>query len=241
MLLFPQIQSVKKFLSLSLFFIASLSIGIVEGSSSAEKAISIAVASSFYPYMQEQAKAFEKSHHVKIRLVSGSTGRLYNQIMQGAPFDIFIAADEERPALLAQNAKVLAHYHIGKGSVGLITKEGEIRDAEALKSFKIKHIAIANPDIAPFGKVAKAFLNKQGLWDELQQKLIYTQSAMQAKMMVHKGLADAGFVPVTAGFHPIATIDYHALLLTDNPLARLWINALRSRTTKQIAWKNRND
>ncbi|MDQ7057988.1 MAG: extracellular solute-binding protein [Ghiorsea sp.] len=83
----------------------------------AQESITVAVASSFYAKTQQISEAFEAKHDIKIRLVSGSTGRLYNQIKQGAPFDIFIAADIERPALLARQ-----HKQIAQGFVGLKIK-----------------------------------------------------------------------------------------------------------------------
>ena len=74
----------------------------------ASEVLTIAVASSLYPAMQKQAVIFEKRNDVTVRLISGSTGRLYNQIMQGAPFDLFIAADQERPALLASQGRAVS-------------------------------------------------------------------------------------------------------------------------------------
>ncbi|MDQ7005432.1 MAG: molybdate ABC transporter substrate-binding protein [Ghiorsea sp.] len=156
----------------------------------AQESITVAVASSFYAKTQQISEAFEAKHDIKIRVVSGSTGRLYNQIKQGAPFDIFIAADAKRPALLARQ-----HKQIDQGFVGLKIKGKLVSDLNSLRNKNIHHIAMANPDVAPFGLATKQVLQQAGLWQPLQAKLVYAQNAMQAAMMVNQGLTDAGFVP----------------------------------------------
>jgi len=186
----------------------------------AQETITVAVASSLYPAMQQQAKAFEQDHDVSIRLVSGSTGRLYNQIMQGAPFDVFIAADKERPELLVKQGKSRASYAVGQGYLGLMIGKNIVTDLKQLSLPTIRHIVIANPDVAPFGQASKRVLLQQGLWKTLQPKMVYAQNAMQARMMVEKGLVDAGFVPVVLSKNVIAVIHYYGVLLNDKNQSR---------------------
>ncbi len=205
----------------------------------AQETLTVAVASSLYPAMQQKAEAFEKEHHVALRLVSGSTGRLYNQIMQGAPFDVFIAADKERPALLMHQDKATAQYKVGHGYLGVMVGKQTVADISALANPSIRHIAIANPDVAPFGKVARAVLQKRGLWHALKHKLVYAQNAMQSTMMVNKGLVDAGFVPLASQQDAIANIDYVAVLLADKALARTWLANLSKPQKTQLAWRQR--
>jgi len=192
----------------------------------AAETITVAVASSLYPAMQQQVQLFEQQHDVVVRLVPGSTGRLYNQITQGAPFDVFIAADDERPALLTKQGKAVKQYDVGMGYLGLMAGDRSLTGFEQLKSPLVRHIAIANPDVAPFGKVARQVLQSQGLWQVLKPKFVYTQSAMQAAMMVNKGLVDAGFVPVSPEGTFMATIPYTAVLLTDNRVARVFLKGM---------------
>jgi len=184
--------------------------------------------------MQKKAAVFEQEHDVKIRLVSGSTGRLYNQIMQGAPFDVFIAADEMRPALLVDVGKSVAQYNVGQGYLGIKAAK-HMLDVRQLRDDLIRHIAMANPEVAPFGQAAKAVLQKMNLWESLKHKIIYAQNAMQAAMMVDKGLVDAGFVPVSAGDSALAVIHYRAVLLVDKPRARAWLNYLSLAENTQLA------
>jgi len=192
----------------------------------AQETITVAVASSLYPAMQQQAALFEQTHDVNIRLVSGSTGRLYNQIMQGAPFDVFISADAERPALLASQGKAVSQFDVGQGYLGLMAGQKILTGLEHLQSPSVRHIAIANPDVAPFGKVTREVLQRQGLWQTLQHKFVYAQNAMQAAMMVNKGLVDAGFVPVTSEAFSIAVIRYQGVLLADKSMALLWLETV---------------
>jgi len=191
----------------------------------ATETITVAVASSLYPAMQKQADVFEKNHNITIRLIPGSTGRLYNQIIQGAPFDVFISADAQRPAMLVKQGRVLERQQVGQGYLGLMIGHRVVADPAELTDASIRHIAIANPDVAPFGKAAMQALIKLGLWEALKPKLVYAQNAMQAKMMVDKELVDAGLVPVKQAQRSIATLSYVGVLLTEHKFARLWLRS----------------
>jgi len=196
----------------------------------AAEVLTVAVASSLYSTMQQQAIAFEKSHGVTIKLVSGSTGRLYNQILQGAPFDVFIAADAQRPALLSKQGKSFAQHDIGLGYLGVMSGKPlqmvSLKNIANLASDSVQHIAIANPEVAPFGQLSKVVLQEQGMWEALKHKFVYTQNALQAAMLVNKGLVDAGFIPVSQDVAAIATMRYQGVLLADKPMARLWLESI---------------
>jgi len=192
----------------------------------AAETLTVAVASSLYPEMQRQAETFEKGHDVSIRMVPGSTGRLYNQIMQGAPFDVFIAADEQRPELLAKQGKAIEVHEVGQGYLGVKLGRQVITDSRLLTDPSIRHIVIANPDVAPFGQASKDVLQQQRLWQVLKHKFIYARNAMQAEMMVNKGLVDAGFVPVSSRENSIAVIHYYGVVLADRAKARQWLNSI---------------
>lgn len=188
--------------------------------------ITVAVASSLYPVMQQRVQVFEDQHSVTIHLVAGSTGRLYNQVVQGAPFDLLIAADARRPALLTQRGRALLCRTVGHGHLGIVIRGEVVGDLSMLTAPAIHHIVIANPAVAPFGLAAKALLQKNGLWKQLKPKLVYAQSALQARMMVDQAVVDAGLVPVAADEPSLTTIPYIGVLLTDRPLAREWLQQL---------------
>jgi len=196
----------------------------------AQESITVAVASSLYAQMQTQAQRYEKEHDVKIRLVSGSTGRLYNQITQGAPFDVFIAADAIRPNLLLRQSKAIATHAAGQGYLGLVVHGKLLSKLAQLTNPDIQHIAIANPDVAPFGMATKEILQKQGLWELLKNKFIYAQNALQAQMLVQKALVDAGFVAIQKKDAALATIPYVGVLLGDSALARSFYQDLDTNT-----------
>ncbi len=212
-----------------------LMLGFIPVSAHAQETITIAVASSLYPMAQQQAKAFETEHGITVRLVSGSTGRLYNQIMQGAPFDAFIAADQQRPALLEKQGKVVSHLQVGRAYLGVKIGMKVQADPALLLDSSIRHIAIANPDVAPFGQVSKQVLEEKGLWQLLKPKMVYAQNAMQASMMVNRGVVDAGFIPVSSVQPHIASIQYHAVSLIDKKAVNQWLEnmVLRYKSSDQ--------
>ncbi len=189
--------------------------------SAAAATLTVAVASSLYPAMQRQARAFEAAHDVSLRLIPGATGRLYNQVMHGAPFDILIAAGDGRPASLVDSGRAVALYDMDAGRLGIRIDRSPGRP-EQLADPSVRHIAIANPESAPFGRAARALLKKRGLWRQLMPKMVYAQNAMQARMMVDRGLVDAGLVPVAADARYLATVPYRMVLLRDSPVARIW-------------------
>jgi len=180
----------------------------------AQESITVAVASSFYEKAKVYAAQFEAKHHVAVRLVSGSTGRLYNQIKQSAPFDIFIAAGSQKIDLDKP------HKAMGYGYLGIQLGNRFTTDLQRLIQNNIRKVAIANPQTAPFGAAAKQVLEKKGMWQVLKPKLVYAQNAMQASMMVNQGLVDAAFVPVQVAQDAIMRIPYTVFLLSNTVIAK---------------------
>ena len=204
------------------------------GLATAQETITVAVASSLYTNIQQKVNLFEQEHDVAVRLVSGSTGRLYNQILQGAPFDLFIAADIDRPALLAKQGRVIEQFELGQGYLGVVAGKKSLKELSALNNPAIRHIVIANPDVAPFGKKSKEVLMRQGLWTLLQPKFVYAQNALQAGMMVDQGLVDAGLIPVASLQESIAVIEYRGVLLKNRPMALQLMSSVATVPLKQL-------
>ena len=186
----------------------------------AQESITVAVASSFYKKAKVYAAQFEAKHDVAVRLVSGSTGRLYNQIKQGAPFDIFIAAGSQHIGLDKP------YKALGYGYLGIQLGNRFTTDLQELTRHNIYKIAIANPQAAPFGAAAKQVLEQAGLWKKLKPKLVYAQNAMQASMMVNQGLVDAAFVPVQAAQDAITRIPYTMFLLLPSKSSQAFFDGL---------------
>lgn len=159
--------------------------------------LNIAVASNFVNTMKVLSKAFENSSGYRLRISSASTGKLYMQIQQGAPFDVLLAADEKRPdMLLAENMADQASayvYSIGKlVFISSIQTDGECLDV--LRSPDLKRLSIANPKTAPYGFAARQVMERLGVWSQLESRLVMGGNVAQALQFVSTGNAQAGFI-----------------------------------------------
>ncbi|MDH5394023.1 MAG: molybdate ABC transporter substrate-binding protein [Gammaproteobacteria bacterium] len=128
-----------------------------------------------------------------------STGKLYAQIIHGAPYDIFFSADSRRPALLVRQGLAYEPAVYAQGQLMLITRKGpgdlcnEDIDQVLLKK-RFKKLAIANPKTAPYGIAAEQFINAHGKWNELSRQLVRGENVLQAFHFVTSGNADAGLI-----------------------------------------------
>ncbi|NLA40958.1 MAG: molybdate ABC transporter substrate-binding protein [Smithella sp.] len=178
----------------------------ISGQAFAEEKISVAAAANFISAFKEIAVAFEEQTGVKVEATFSSTGNLYSQIKNGAPYDVFLAADEKRPDLLHQEGWADGTFIYARGQAILWSADPNFCKAptwqEALKSDKIKKIAIANPVTAPYGAAAKAALQKAGLWDGLEKKLVFGESIAQAFQYASTSAVDAGFCALSAAASP---------------------------------------
>ncbi len=159
----------------------------------------VAVAASFVAPMQAVAAAIEAETEHSITIVSGSTGGLYAQIVNGAPFDVFVAADAERPRLLEENGHGIAGTRatVALGRLVLLSGDTTLIDVhglDALRDDAIRRIAIANPSLAPYGVAAQQVLEALGLWQALQSRLVRGESVAQAYAMTATQNAELGLV-----------------------------------------------
>lgn len=163
----------------------------------AEEKVSVAVAANFISAFKEIAADFEEKTGVKVEATFASTGSLYSQIKNGAPYDVFLSADEQRPALLEKEGWTEGTFIYARGKVILWSADKAFCKAatwqEALKNSRIKKIAIINPLTAPYGAAAKAAMQKTGLWDMLLPKLVYAQDIPQSFHYASISAVDAGF------------------------------------------------
>ncbi|OBQ56850.1 molybdate ABC transporter substrate-binding protein [Halodesulfovibrio spirochaetisodalis] len=167
----------------------------------------IAQAANFMPAMQEIIPAFEKETGLTVQATYTSTGKLYGQIINGAPFDVFLAADALRPEKLYTQQLAAKPFTYAKGRVVLWTRNKNLCSKtwqHALSSHSVAHIAIANPETASYGTVTKAMLQKLNLWEKTKSKLAVGQSISQAFQYVATGAADAGFCAYSYMFTPQA-------------------------------------
>jgi len=162
----------------------------------------VAVAASFLPPMEALAVEFERDTDHEISIASGSTGALFAQISNGAPFDLFVAADSERPRRLAEAGIGLepTRATIALGRLVLYGARAPLIRAagiDALRAPGIRRIAIANPSVAPYGIAARQALEALGLWTALESKLVRGQSVAQAFAMTATGNAELGLVALS--------------------------------------------
>ena len=159
--------------------------------------LNIAVASNFSHTLRSLAEDFESKSNHQVRISSASTGKLYTQINHGAPFDIFLAADEHRANKLISEGKAMAElsrvYAIGK-LVFISNIEPEKNCQDVLNSPLLKRLTIANPKTAPYGLAAQQTLEKLRLWKTLKPKLVTGENIAQSLQFVSTGNASAGFV-----------------------------------------------
>ncbi len=172
----------------------------------AEEKISVAVAANFISAFKEIAADFEDKTGVKVEATFSSTGSIYNQIKNGAPYDMFLSADEQRPDLLQKEGWAEGTIIYARGKVILWSANKDFCKAptwqHALKKERIKKIAIANPVTAPYGLAAKAALQKVGLWDAIQGKLVNAQDIAQSFQYAQTSAVDAGFCALSVTSMP---------------------------------------
>ncbi len=133
----------------------------------AQEKISVGVAANFISAFKEIAADFEAKTGVKVEATFSSTGNLYSQIKNGAPYDMFLSADEKRPDLLQKEGWTEGTFIYARGQAILWSANKDFCKAatwqDALKNNQIKKIAIANPVTAPYGAAAKVALQKAGI------------------------------------------------------------------------------
>lgn len=163
----------------------------------AQEKISVAVAANFASAFKEIAVDFEAKTGVKVEAAFASTGSLYNRIKSGESYDMFLSADEQRPDLLQKEGWTEGAFIYARGKVILWSASKNFCKAatwwDALKNNQIKKIAIADPLIAPYGAAAKVALQKVGLWDALQNKLVNTQDIAQSFQYASTSSVNVGF------------------------------------------------
>jgi molybdate transport system substrate-binding protein len=153
----------------------------------------IAVSANFTPVLKILLSDFTNQTGIKTQLISGASGAMFLQIKHGAPFDIFLSADSDRPKLLEQAGFALKNsrqtYAVGQ----LALYSADLTSLDQLKNVP-KRFAIANPDIAPYGKAAKEALIHLGLWQSYQHKLIKGINIGQTFMQVRSRAVTSGIV-----------------------------------------------
>ncbi|MEK9629436.1 MAG: molybdate ABC transporter substrate-binding protein [Nitrospinota bacterium] len=190
-------------------------------SSASANEVRVAVASNFLLPLKEITRNFKESTSNDVVVISGSTGKLFAQIKQGAPFDILLAADSVRPEILEKEGiGVLGTrftYAVGRLALWSADSRFVIKnDLQFLNQKNFRYLAIANPKTAPYGKAAKQVLRKKGFWKKLQNRLVRGENISQTLQFVVTGNADMGFIALSQLKNERMTLGGHTFTIPND-------------------------
>lgn len=215
----------------------------------------VAVAANFTDAANEIAAAFAEATGHEAMLSFGASGQFYTQITQGAPFEVFLSADDVRPTQAVEEGYGVegSVFTYANGQLVLYSiEDGMVAGPETLEAGAFQQVAIANPETAPYGKAAVEAMRALGVYDALQPKLVQGQNIGQAFQFVATGNAEVGFVALgqvsqtRTGSRWVVPQEYYgpikqdAVLLTQgqhNPAAAAFLDFLRGDEASAIIEK----
>ena len=181
-----------------------------------------AVASSLQFVLPEIVTAFQRQTGFKVRITYGSSGNFRRQIVQGAPFELYLSADESYVAALLEQGRTVDSgriYALGRVAA-IVPKNSDIkltRDLSAIGSAiengDLQHFAIANPEHAPYGRAARETLESIGLWKAIQPYLVKGENASQATQFAVSGSSQGGIVPYALAISPAIVSSSEVMLI----------------------------
>lgn len=195
--------------------------------------LNVAVTASFRPVLEALRVEFEQQSGIELQLSSASTGVLYQQILNGAPFDVFFAADQQRPALLQQRLNLDASHRqtYAIGQLVLVSADVKVQSLADLNRYNAR-VVIANPAHAPYGAAAQAVLKAQGF----SGTAVMANNVSQARQYLSMELASVGLIAasVAADLNIVQSVsetlhgplDQQRLVLTDHPGNALLVDFL---------------
>lgn len=182
----------------------------------------LAAASDLQFAVEEVVRRFHADTGLVVKPAFGSSGNFYQQIMRGAPFQMFMSADEDFVFRLADAGRAEdrgVQYAVGRivllvPSGSKLKADAQFTDlARALKEGRIRRFAIANPEHAPYGRAAEQALRKSGLWDALRPRLVFGENVSQAAQFATGGAAEGGIIAYSLALAPaISRLGSYALI-----------------------------
>ncbi len=198
------------------------------GAPAPPRSVNVAVAANMKPAFEEIAARFQAAHPgVEVKATFGASGSFFAQIANGAPFDLFLSADAEYPARVVEKGLADGEaftYAYGKLVVWVQRGSGIDLDGKglaALAAASVQRIAIASPEVAPYGRAAKAALEKAGLYDALKDRIVTGQNVSQTAQFVQTGNAQAGFIPLSLAKTPPLSEEGRAWLVPPSSYDRI--------------------
>ena len=236
----------------SILAVAAVLCGSLLTAGASAGTVRAAVAANFTAAAQEIGDAFTAASGHDVRFSFGSTGQLYAQISQGAPFDVFLAADQARPARAEDEglAATGTRFTYATGAIALFSMDPDLVKGEAtLRQGDFTRLAIANPEIAPYGAAAVGTMQALGVFENLRERIVRGNNIAQVYQFVTTGNAELGFIALSqlaggaGGSHWVVPPDLYppiaqdAVLLAaagDVAAARAFLDFLRGEEANAI-------
>lgn len=219
--------------------------------------VRVAVAANFTAPMQKISAEFERDTGHTASLVFGSSGKFFAQVVNGAPFDVFLSADAETPARLEQDRHAVSGsrftYAVGRLALWSALKDKVDGQGKVLKEGEFRHVALPNPKTSPYGAAAIEVMQKLGVLATLQTKFVLAENVSQAYQFSASGNAEVAFVALaqiwkdgkltTEGSAWVIPPEIHATLRQDavllshgrsNPAASALLGYLKSDKVRNI-------
>lgn len=197
-------------------------LAVITPSARAQTVPTVAAASDLKFALEEVRALFERDTGQRVRLVFGSSGNFYAQLLQGAPFQMFMSADEAFVFKLADAGRTRDRGRLyAFGRIGIIVPHGsplradpELRDlGAALRDGRLQRFAIANPEHAPYGARAREALQALGLWKAIEPKLVFGENITQTAQFATSGSAQGGIIALSLAKAPaVASLGTFELL-----------------------------
>ncbi len=179
----------KRFIAICIAIILTLSC-----SNRSANQLTIAAAANMQFAVVELEKAFEAQTGIDIEIILGSSGKLTNQIMAGAPYDLFLSADSLYPKTLSNKGLTSSpNLTYAYGRLVFWTSVDSLQATSGMVGLKQVKFAMANPKTAPYGRATVEFLKAVGDWERFQEKLVYGESIAQVNQFLLSGAVNAGF------------------------------------------------
>jgi molybdate transport system substrate-binding protein len=205
--------------------------------------IKVAVAANLLIPMEKVKQLYEKKFRSKLILIPGSSGKLTAQILNGAPYDVFLSADMKYPRQIVREGHAQTPPSVlMRGKLVFWSKNKPGGDLKAwITSEDMRSIAIAQPELAPYGQRARDWLSEQGIYEQLLPRIIFGESIGQVNQYIHSATVEAAFTAVSAmhaeqmqekGYWQVldiqsgdaSSLDHGIVLLTNAVASKLTVN-----------------
>lgn len=188
--------------------VAIIALAVATSCAKPPSRLTVAAAANLTDVFEQIGKAFTAETGIEVAFSYGPTATLARQVEEKAPFDVFAAADKEHVDALEKSGRIVAGTNgvYARGQLALWSPRAGIDKLEALRNPSVKYVAIAQPDLAPYGRASVETLKASGLWDAVQPKIVYANNINEAKQFAATGNADAAFTAYSLVLHETGSV-----------------------------------